>query len=672
MAVCGSPLLRSLIPRSRPLLATHKSLHWIKQGFRQGRAVSAPSYCRVVALKRVTNLGVCGSGLRVETGPGLSSITTMPPINTAGLQPAQVVEKCIAENKVMVFSKSFCPFCHKVKDLFKKINVAYEVLELDLIENGNAIQAALQEKSGQRTVPNVYISGDHVGGADDTFAAHASGDLMKLVNKATHSYDYDLLVIGGGSGGLAASKEAATLGAKVAVCDFVQPTPRGTTWGLGGTCVNVGCIPKKLMHQAAILQEGLKDSREYGWQTPESITHDWNKMVEGIQNHIGSLNWGYRVALRDKKVDYLNAYATFVDDHTMKTVDRRGKEKTITADKILLATGGRPRYPDIPGAKEHCITSDDIFSLSYAPGKTLLVGASYISLECAGFLAGLGYDVTVMVRSILLRGFDQQMAERIGSYMEKHGVKFIRGAVPTAIEKIEEGSPGLLKVTAKTTEGEEVTGEYNTVVVAIGRDPCTSTIGLDKLDVKLAKSGKVVVDEREQSSVSHIYAVGDIIEGGHELTPVAIQAGRLLAKRLYGSGTLLTDYDKVPTTVFTPLEYGCCGLSEEAAIERYGEENIEVFHSNYQPLEFTVAHRPENDCYAKLVCLKTENNRVLGFHVLGPNAGEITQGFAIGLKLNATKADFDNLIGIHPTTAEIFTTLTVTKSSGQDVNAQGC
>ncbi|XP_050694209.1 thioredoxin reductase 1, cytoplasmic-like [Eriocheir sinensis] len=670
MAVCGIRVtaIRCIVPR---LTASHRAYH-------DGRGIAGRSWSRVAAIRgNIRTLGVCGSDLKpagVRAGSlSLSfSSSTMAPISPDGLDPGQLVDRYIAENKVMVFSKSFCPFCHRVKDLFRKINVPFEALELDKIANGDAIQAALMNKSGMRTVPNVYIAGEHVGGCDDTLSAHASGDLMRLINKGEHTYDYDMVVIGGGSGGLAASKEAANLGAKVAVCDFVKPTPKGTTWGLGGTCVNVGCIPKKLMHQAALLHESIKDSREFGWATPETINHDWGKMVEGIQSHIGSLNWGYRVALREKKVDYLNAYATLDDPHTLKIVDRRGKEKTITADKILLATGGRPRYPDIPGAKEHCITSDDIFSLPYAPGKTLLVGASYISLECAGFLAGLGYDTTVMVRSILLRGFDQQMANKIGDYMEQHGVKFIRGAVPTEITQIEEGTPGLLRVTARTTEGEEVVGEYNTVVVAVGRDPCTSTIGLENTDVKLAKSGKVIVDKAEQSSVDNIYAIGDIMEGGHELTPVAIQAGRLLARRLYGNGDALTDYDKVPTTVFTPLEYGCCGLSEEAAIERFGEDDIEVFHSNYQPLEFTVAHRPENDCYAKLVCLRSENNRVLGFHVLGPNAGEITQGFSIGLKLNATKADFDNLIGIHPTTAEIFTTLNVTKRSGKDVSAQGC
>ncbi|XP_068207855.1 thioredoxin reductase 1, cytoplasmic [Palaemon carinicauda] len=502
--------------------------------------------------------------------------------------------------------------------------------------------------------------------------SHQKGELLPLINKQNHNYDYDLVVIGGGSGGLAASKLAADLGAKVAVCDFVQPTPKGTTWGLGGTCVNVGCIPKKLMHQAAILGHSLKDSRDFGWTTPDGVTHDWSKMVEGIQSHIGSLNWGYRVALRNKKVDYVNAYATFVDAHTLHTVDRRGKEKAITADKFLIATGGRPRYPDIPGAKEYCITSDDIFSLPHSPGKTLLVGASYIALECAGFLAGLGYDTTVMVRSILLRGFDQGIAERIGTYMEQNGVKFIRGAVPTSIEQIEEGSPGKYRVKSTTNEGEEIEEEYNTVVLAIGRDPCTSSLGLEKINVELAKSGKVIVDKGERTSVPHVYAIGDVIEGGLELTPVAIQAGKLLAKRLYGNGTLLTDYVNVPTTVFTPLEYGCCGLSEEEAIAKYGEDDIEVYHGNFIPLEYTVPHRPENDCYAKLICVSSENEKVVGFHVLSPNAGEITQGFSIGLKLGATKADFDNLIGIHPTVAEVFTTLNVTKKSGGDVSAQGC
>ena len=216
-------------------------------------------------------------------------------------------------------------------------------------------------------------------------------------------------MIGGGSGGLAVSKRAAALGKKVAVCDFVQPSPVGTTWGLGGTCVNVGCIPKKLMHQAALLGEGLKDATSYGWELPE-VKHNWENMVGAVTMHIKSLNFGYRSELMSNGIKYLNAYAKFIDERTVHAVDKKSKTHVITADAFVLATGGRPRYPDIPGAKEFGITSDDIFSMKTPPGKTLVVGASYVALECAGFIHGVGFEATVMMRSIPLRGFDQQMA----------------------------------------------------------------------------------------------------------------------------------------------------------------------------------------------------------------------------------------------------------------------
>jgi len=595
---------------------------------------------------------------------------SMAPVPTS---PMERVEHYINTHKVMMFSKSTCPFCVKIKQLFDSLNIKYEVLELDQIPDGSDVQAALAERSGQRTVPNVFINGKHVGGCDDTLKLHAENKLLQMVQEDTHNYDYDIIVIGGGSGGLSASKEAARLGKKVAVCDFVKPSPAGTTWGLGGTCVNVGCIPKKLMHQAALLGEAVKDAKSFGWEVEkDTVQHSWTKMVEEVQNHIGGLNWGYRVALREKQVTYLNEYAEFVDEHTLKTTNKKGKEKTITAAKFILATGGRPKYPEIPGV-EFGISSDDLFSLPHSPGKTLLIGASYIALECAGFLAALGCDTTVMVRSILLRGFDQQMANKIGEYMEEHGVNMIRECVPSSIEKIEDGTPGKLKVFGKYKDGTEFVDEFNTVIFAIGRDACTGHIGLDKVGVNLnPKNGKVLHDAKEQSNVPNIYAIGDVLDDKPELTPVAIQAGKLLARRLCGVSETVTDYDNVCTTVFTPLEYGCCGLSEEDAIQKFGDDDLEVYHQNFWPLEWTVAHRPENSCYCKLICVKSQNEKVVGFHYLGPNAGEVTQGFGIALKMGATKADFDNLIGIHPTTAENFTTMEITKSSGVDASASGC
>ncbi|KAM6325413.1 thioredoxin reductase 3 [Podargus strigoides] len=586
------------------------------------------------------------------------------------------VRTLIASHRVMIFSKSYCPYCNKVKELFRSMRVEYYALELDVIADGPSIQQVLVELTNQRTVPNVFVNGTHIGGCDSTYQAYQDGSLQKLLGDSedTVPYDYDLIIIGGGSGGLACSKEAAALGKKVMVLDYVVPTPLGTSWGLGGTCVNVGCIPKKLMHQAALLGQALQDSRKYGWQYEEQVKHNWEIMVEAIQNYIGSLNWGYRVSLREKSVTYLNSYGEFIEPHKIKATNRKGQVTYHTAETFVLATGERPRYLGIPGDKEYCITSDDLFSLPYCPGKTLVVGASYVALECAGFLAGLGLDVTVMVRSILLRGFDQEMAEKVGAYMEAHGVKFIRKFVPVQVEQLEEGMPGRLKVTAKSTEGQEICEEeYNTVLIAVGRDACTRNIGLDTIGVKInEKNGKVPVNDEEQTNVPYVYAIGDILDGKLELTPVAIQAGKLLARRLYGGSSTKCDYINVPTTVFTPLEYGSCGLAEERAIEEYGKQNLEVYHTLFWPLEWTVPGRDNNTCYAKIICSKHDNNRVIGFHVLGPNAGEVTQGFAAAIKCGLTKELLDETIGIHPTCAEVFTTMDITKSSGQDITQRGC
>ncbi|MGH0145110.1 UNVERIFIED_CONTAM: hypothetical protein FKN15_024465 [Acipenser sinensis] len=404
------------------------------------------------------------------------------------------IQALIDSNQVMVFSKSYCPFCVKVKDLFKELNVAVHAVELDLIDEGSNFQDILLEITGQKTVPNVFVNKTHVGGCDKTLQAHKDGTLQKLLEGSNETYEYDLIVIGGGSGGLACSKEAATLGKKVLVLDYVVPTPKGTTWGLGGTCVNVGCIPKKLMHQAALLGTALKDSRNFGWEYEEKVKHNWQTMIESISNYIGSLNWGYRVELRDKNVTYMNSYAEFVEPHKIKHGDAVGQ----TPFELLAASLATPPSQSRPPVQ--LSTSDDLFSLPYCPGKTLVIGASYVALECAGFLAGIGLDVTVMVRSILLRGFDQEMAERAGTYMKDHGVKFIRPFVPTKIEQLEEGTPGKLKVIAKSTEsGEMIEGEYNTVLIAVGRDACTGKIGLDKVGVEINENPERTMENGDHS-----------------------------------------------------------------------------------------------------------------------------------------------------------------------------
>lgn len=453
------------------------------------------------------------------------------------------------------------------------------------------------------------------------------------------------------------------------------------------------------------------------------------------QDYICSLNFKYRTDLREKGVKYLNAHAKFIDAHTVELKDKKGAVTTATADKIIVATGGRPKYLGLENERECVISSDDLFSLQTAPGKTLVVGASYVALECAGFLAGLKYDTTVMMRSIPLRGFDQQCAERICDYMVEHGTKFIRGAIPAAVEKLPSGK---IKVSWKPSSGDGPmeSDEYDTVLVAVGRTALTDECGCANAGIEVSPSSKKIIGKgmgvggTEQSNVENIFAIGDVLEGYPELTPVAIAAGQLLARRLFGGSSKQMDYVNIPTTVFTPVEYGVCGLrshpsltilrlvdsyppprghapcqdplpwkrslharwmmrtahactrrvpcaltrsrSEEDAIVQYGEADIEVYHTAFKPLELTVPGRGDNASYVKVICQISAKEKIIGMHYLGWNAGEIIQGFGIGMKLGATKADLDDLVGIHPTAAEVFTTLTVTKRSGGDFMAAGC
>ncbi|ESO01919.1 hypothetical protein HELRODRAFT_188524 [Helobdella robusta] len=488
--------------------------------------------------------------------------------------------------------------------------------------------------------------------------------------------NFDLVVIGGGSGGLSCAKEAASLGKKVAVLDYVEPSSHGTKWGLGGTCVNVGCIPKKLCHHAAQVGGVISYANKFGWKVPEKVPHDWELMIKNITNYIRSLNFKHRVKLVEMKVKYINAKGHLLDPHTIKATARSGDNVTetqIKAANIVIATGKRPRIPNIPGVSL-CITSDDLFWKKTPPGKTLCIGAGYVALEAAGFIQGLGYETTVMARSVPLSKFDKQMAKLVTESMERHGTKVLVNTMPEKFEK----SGSRIKVTWRSSDSGLNSDIFDTVVMAIGRTASPNLqIGLQQAGVTLDVDGCVVgnfQNEREKSSVPHIYAIGDALQNGVELTPVAARAGKLLARRMFGFGKEQMDYNNIATTVFTPLEYGCVGMSEELAVATYGEENVDVYHAFYKPLEYTVAENTVDDkgCYIKVIVKRQQEERVLGIHFTGPHAGEVIQGFAVAFRCVVTFQKLVSTVGIHPTVAEEFTKLHITKRSGLDATVTGC
>ena len=481
-------------------------------------------------------------------------------------------------------------------------------------------------------------------------------------------YNYDFFVIGGGPGGNAAAKEASKYNIKVGLADFVQPSPMGTSWGLGGTCVNVGCIPKKMMHYAGLLYDQMKFFPLVGY--PKELTREfnWDTLRDNVQGHISSLNFGYRSQLRKNKVTYYNKFAKFIDIHTIELIDKKGKTETITADKILVSIGLRPTYLDIPGAKELCITSDDLFKLKKAPGKTLIIGASYIAVECASFLKSLGFDVTIMVRSMILRGFDRDMADRLRKVLDRDGIKFLDKCIPLSFNK---DNDKIICDYKNNDTGENAKDVFDTVLLATGRTADCSKINISCTGIKLATSGKIIVDQFDKTNIDNIYAIGDISEGRPELAPPAIKAGKLLSQRLFGGKTLTVNYENIATTIYTKIEYGTCGLSEEKAIEKYGKDNIKVYHSEFVPVEWTYDLENEESCYIKIIVNIKDNNRVIGWHILSANAGEITQGISVAMNCGLTKEKLDETIGIHPTIAEEMTTIDVLKGEG-DGKKTGC
>ncbi|MGE5128687.1 MAG: glutathione-disulfide reductase [Sphingomonadaceae bacterium] len=443
-------------------------------------------------------------------------------------------------------------------------------------------------------------------------------------------FDFDLFTIGGGSGGVRASRFAAQYGARVAIAESDR---------FGGTCVNVGCIPKKLFSYAAHFRDDLEDARGYGWSVGEPA-FDWPKLVAGKDKEVARLNAVYERLLATAGAEILRGRAVIVDPHTVEVAGRRW-----SAEHILVATGSRPQIPDIPG-KSLALTSDDIFRLERLPPRAIVVGGGYIAVEFASIFNGLGVRTTLAYRRHrLLREFDAELGTRLGEEIQKKGVMLHFGAEPVAIERQPDGA-------LEVTYGDGQHARAELVLFATGRVPNSKGLGLEAAGVKLGPIDEVLVDAYSRSSVESIHAIGDVTNRIN-LTPVATAEGGALAKTLFGGQPTAPDHENVPTAVFANPNLATVGLSEEQARERHGA--IEIYKTSFRSLKHALT-AGEEKIFMKLV-VETASGRVLGAHMIGPEAAEIIQGIAIAVKLGATKAQFDATLGIHPTAAEEFVTL---------------
>ncbi|MCW5774069.1 MAG: glutathione-disulfide reductase [Rhodospirillaceae bacterium] len=454
------------------------------------------------------------------------------------------------------------------------------------------------------------------------------------------AYDFDFFVVGAGSGGSRAARIAAGHGARVGVAEERY---------LGGTCVNVGCVPKKLFAYASHYAEDFKDAEGFGWAPlpAAAIRHEWPTLIANKNAEIARLNGIYRRLIEGAGARIYDKRAHLRDAHTIELRDPKqphAPAETVTAERILVATGGWPTRPDIPGC-ELGITSNEAFFLEKFPERVLIVGGGYIAVEFAGIFHGLGAEVTQIYRGdLFMRGFDDDCRAFLAEEMRKKGIDLRFRADITGIERGPHGLHALLM------DGHVV--HCDTVLFATGRAPLTRDIGLEPLGVATNGVGAIVVDENWRTSVPHIYAIGDVTDRLN-LTPVAIAEGHALADALFNPSGRKVGYDNVPTTVFSHPNLGTVGLTESQARQRYGE--VEIYRSTFRPMKHTLSGRNEQSMM-KLIVDKA-SRKVVGLHIVGPDAGEIVQGFAVAIKMGATKQDFDSTIGIHPTAAEELVTL---------------
>lgn len=444
-------------------------------------------------------------------------------------------------------------------------------------------------------------------------------------------YDYDLFVIGAGSGGVRAARIAASHGAKVAIAEEYR---------VGGTCVIRGCVPKKLFVYASHFSDDFEDAEGFGWTVGET-KFDWKTLVANKDKEIDRLNGIYIRNLEKAGVEIVECRATLKDAHTVRL---EGQDRDVTAERILIAVGATPFLPEIPGI-EHAITSNEAFHLETLPRRVVVVGGGYIAVEFAGIFNGLGVETIQLYRGALfMRGFDDDLRDLLSEEMRKKGIDLRMNSDLVSIEK----KDGELHL--KLADGDALTTDC--VMYATGRVPNTKGLGLEAAGVKLGKKGKIIVDEYSRTNVESIYAVGDVTDRAN-LTPVAIREGHAFADTVYGGKDVKVDHSIIPTAIFSQPEMGTVGLTEAQAREKYDE--VDIYKTAFRALKNTLSGSQERT-FMKLV-VDAKSDKVLGVHIMGPASGELIQAVGIAVTMGATKAQFDMTIAVHPTAAEELVTL---------------
>nr|XP_043609231.1 glutathione reductase, chloroplastic [Erigeron canadensis] len=461
-----------------------------------------------------------------------------------------------------------------------------------------------------------------------------------------NQYDFDLFVIGAGSGGVRASRFSAQYGAKVGICELpFHPISSEVVGGVGGTCVIRGCVPKKILVYGATFGPEIQDSREYGWQVSEKIDFDWKKLLQKKTEEIVRLNGIYKRLLSNAGVKLFEGEGRIVGPNEVEVIQLDGTKLSYSAKQILIATGSRAQRPDIPG-QELAITSDEALSLDELPKRVVVLGGGYIAVEFASIWRGMGSTVNLCFRRELpLRGFDDEMRALVARNLEGRGIILHPQTNLTQLVKTEDG----IKVT--TDHGEELMADV--VLFATGRIPNTKRLNLEAVGIEVDRTGAVKVDEYSRTNVPSVWAIGDVTNRMN-LTPVALMEGTLFAKTAFGNEPSKPDYSNIPCAVFCIPPLSVVGLSEEQAIEQ-ANGDILVFTSTFNPMKNSISGRQEKTLMKLIVSAETD--KVLGASMCGPDAAEIMQGIAIALKCGATKAQFDSTVGIHPSSAEEFVTM---------------